>query len=274
MKYLKSMVAIAVLPLLATTQVNAKEVSAEDAAKELANPNTAFASLTFKNQFKSMEDGREISHTLFQPTLPFMLDDGDKVIFRPAVPIVYDNGNGESGIGDLGFDLVYAPKAEDPTDLLAYGMVGSLPIGNSDIGAGEVTAVGPALFVGKFVGKGKTLVGAYTSHLESVDEGDLGEAGEMSITSSQLMYINIGDGGWAYGSAPKIEYNHNAEDEKLTLPVNFTISKTTIIAGRPWKFGLDLDYYVQKDEDFGPDYMVTFSITPVVENMFNTWLHQ
>ncbi|WP_068545259.1 hypothetical protein [Thalassotalea crassostreae] len=272
MKLSKSVIAITVsTALVATTSYAKDDVSADEAAKELANPNTAFASLSLKNQFKSFDDGTEVKQTLFQPSLPFVLSDGDKAIFRPAVPIVYDNRNGESGIGDIGFDLVYAPKSADPSNLFAYGVVGSLPTGSSDIGGGEVTAVGPALFVGKMKASG--LIGAYTSHLESVDEGDLGDAGKLSVTSSQLMWINLAEGGWTWGSAPKIEYNHELEEDKLTVPVNFTISKTTFIGDRAWKFGVDLDYYVEKNDMYTPDYMITFTITPVVENMLNTWLN-
>lgn len=270
----KLLTAATMVAILTSGNTIAKEVTADEAAKELANPNTAMASMTFKNQFKSYDDGSDVKLTLFQPALPFTMDSGDKVIFRPAVPIIHDDRSGESGIGDIGFDLVFAPKQADPTTLMAFGMVGSLPTGSSDINAGQVTAVGPSLFYGKFAPDGTSLIGAYTSHLESVDEGELGNEGKMSVTSSQLMWINIEQGGWTWGSAPKVEYNHEIKDDKLTLPVNFTVSKTTILGGRAWKFGMDFDYYVEKNDLYTPDYMITFSITPVVENVINTWIHK
>lgn len=61
-----------------------EESSADEAARELANPNTALASLTFKNQFRFFEGdlpnaGDQWSYTmLFQPVLPFPLNNGDK----------------------------------------------------------------------------------------------------------------------------------------------------------------------------------------------------
>ncbi|TRX55708.1 hypothetical protein [Thalassomonas sp. M1454] len=171
-----------------------KGASADEAAKELANPNTAFASLAFKNQFKSFEDDTELTQTLFQPVLPFLLDGGNKIIFRPALPIVYDSRNEESGLADISFDLVYAFGDTTPGTLFALGMVGSMPTGDDKVGGGEVTAIGPSLFYGKMDKQG--LIGAYTSHIQSTDEGDLGDAGKLSVTSSQLMWINFASGGW------------------------------------------------------------------------------
>jgi hypothetical protein len=67
--------------------------SAAELAVELSNPNTAVASLNFKNQFRWFEGDltgadRQTSYTLiFQPTLPFVLPSGDKILWRPAVPL-------------------------------------------------------------------------------------------------------------------------------------------------------------------------------------------
>ncbi|NMP16010.1 hypothetical protein [Thalassotalea sp. Y01] len=248
-----------------------KNASADEAAKELANPNTAFASLAFKNQYKSFEDDTELTQTLFQPVLPFILSGGDKIIFRPALPIIYDSRGEESGLGDLSYDLVYAFGDVTPGTLLAVGIVGTLPSGDSEVGGGEITGFGPSIFYGKLDKTG--LLGAYTSHIQSTDEGDLGEAGKLSVTSSQLMWVNFASGGWTWGSTPKVEYNHEADEQEWTIPLNINISKTTILNSRPWKFGFEFDYYIEKDEDFGPEFMVTFSITPVVENVLNTWLN-
>ena len=49
--------------------------------------------------------------------------------------------------------------------------------------------------------------------------------------------------------------------------MNFTFSKTVTLGGRPWKFGLDFNYYVEQPDAFGPEFLVEFKITPVVENV-------
>lgn len=74
----------------------AATASAAELAAELSNPNTAVATLTFKNQFRWFEgdlpdaDDQWSYTLLFQPALPFVLDSGDKIIWRPAIPLLVD----------------------------------------------------------------------------------------------------------------------------------------------------------------------------------------
>jgi hypothetical protein len=70
--------------------------SAAEIAAELSNPNTALASLTFKNQFRWFEgdlpnaDDQRSYTLLFQPALPFPLENGNKIIWHPAIPFFVD----------------------------------------------------------------------------------------------------------------------------------------------------------------------------------------
>jgi hypothetical protein len=65
------------------------ELSAEEVAAKLANPNTQLASLTLKTQLRILEgdlpgaDKQEGTMLLFQPSFPFKLSSGDVVFFRP-----------------------------------------------------------------------------------------------------------------------------------------------------------------------------------------------
>ena len=134
--------------------------SADDIARELANPNTSLASLTFKNQFRSFDgdipgaDDEWSYSLLFQPSFPFDLDNGDKVIWRPALPFVAGSPTpfvaevpalalgdidfeGETGLGDIGFDLAYAHTTENGL-LLAAGLFTTLPTATSSaLGSGR-----------------------------------------------------------------------------------------------------------------------------------------
>lgn len=85
----------------------AATASADELAAELSNPNSAVATLTFKNQFRWFEgdlrdaDNQSSYTLLFQPSLPFVLPSGDKILWRPAVPLlvdqpVFDPVSGES----------------------------------------------------------------------------------------------------------------------------------------------------------------------------------
>ena len=87
-----------------------------------------------------------------------------------------------------------------------------------------------------------------------------------SITGGQYFYsISMGDG-WQINGAPTFSYNHNADkDNNFTFPLATGVSKTTIIAGRPWKFGLQYWHYVESPDLFGPDDQIRFTVSPVVE---------
>ncbi len=41
--------------------------------------------------------------------------------------------------------------------------------------------------------------------------------------------------------------------------------------GRPWKLGGEINYYVEKADAFGPEWMLSFSVAPVVKNKLAGW---
>jgi hypothetical protein len=71
-------------------------------------------------------------------------------------------------------------------------------------------------------------------------------------------------GGWSYGSAPIMNYDWKSKE--WTIPLNFTVDKTVMLGKMPLKIGLDLNYYVEQPDLFGPEWMIGLSFTPVVPN--------
>ncbi|CAM3000766.1 hypothetical protein [Vibrio rarus] len=248
------------MPVMAETD---NKQLAEEAAKELANPNTAYASLNLKLQYNGgyREGGSNIT-TVFQPTLPFPLDGGDKIIFRPAISYVdndFNSGGSKSGMSDISFDLAYAPKLS-AGHIGAVGLIVSLPTGSDELSSGQL-AIGPELLVGK-VTKDRVF-GAFPNHLIGVSDVSDGES-RINKTSAQIFYVELLKGGWTVGSSPTFTYDW--EKGQAEIPLNITVTKTTVIAGRPWKIGIEANYYIEKDEKVRPDFMIGFNITPVVEN--------
>ncbi|MEH6579009.1 MAG: hypothetical protein V7731_18255 [Amphritea sp.] len=259
-------------PLLFAAAGGAK--SADDVAKELANPNTALASLNFKFQYRTFKgdlvqaNEQESTMVLFQPSLPFPREDGSKIIFRPAVPMLIDQPvlgtdgfTGQSGLGDITFDLVYAPKSA-PGALRGYGVFGTLPTGDEDLGQGELTALGPDILYGQMTSE--NLFGVLAFHQWDI-AGDV----DISQSNAQILAVFLPGGGWNYASSPTISYDWKGEE--WTVPLNFTFGKTLLLGNRPWKFGLEFNYYLEQPDAFGPEWMVSFSITPVVENVMANW---
>jgi len=124
------------LDLAAAQETN--ERSDEEIARELANPNTALASVKFKFQHRIYKgdlpdvDGEDSTILLFQPTLPFPLKNGKTLYVRPGIPLIFDQPvadgitftspgypsiglpdpgeiefSSKSGIGDTTFDVQY-----------------------------------------------------------------------------------------------------------------------------------------------------------------------
>ncbi len=251
--------------------------SAAEIAAELSNPNTSVATLTFKNQFRWFEgdlanaSDQSSYALLFQPGLPFVLDSGAKVLWRPAIPLLIDNPvlntstgefEGETGLGDIAFDLAYAPKTE-PSLMIAYGFITSLPTATNDLGTDKLT-LGPEFLIGKL--NPKYVLGLFPNHQWDVaGSGDV----DINLTTIQAFYTYLAGGGWTVGSAPIMTYDWNAE--QWTVPVQLNVGKTVVAKGRPWKLSAELNYYVEKADAFGPEWMLSFNIAPVVNNGMASW---
>ena len=260
--------------------------SAEEIARELANPNNSLASLTFKNQFRwytgDLPDADDQSNytLLFQPVFPFSMKptaSGAKanLFVRPGIPVLFDqpvpainNGqfdwDGVTALGDIGFDIGYG-VTEKNGFLWAFGMVGTLPTATDSDVAGKQLRLGPEMFLAKFEKWG--LYGIFPSHQWDVTGWS---DAPYSNTQIQLLFKVLPGGGWAVGSLPIMNYNW--ENEDWTIPLNLTVSKTTHFGKTPLKLELEVNYYVEQPDAFGPKWMVGFNVTPVVSNFIEKWI--
>ena len=251
--------------------------SADELAAELSNPNSALASLNFKNQYRWYEGNlpgadEQSNYTLvFQPVLPFVLGNGGKVIWRPGIPYlsdqpIFNSGRGEfdsdSGLGDIAFDLVYAPESKG-NELLAYGIISSLPTASDGLGSDRYT-LGPEILLGSKYSKG--VYGALTNH-----QWDIGGSGDtdINLTGIQILWVHLPGGGYNIGSSPLINYDW--ESEQWTVPINVSGGKTVVWNGRPWKLSAEINYYAEKPDAFGPEWMIGLNFAPVVRNGLTKW---
>jgi len=258
--------------------------SADEVAKELANPNNSLASLTFKNQFRwytgdlPNADDQSNYTLLFQPVFPFSLtppSEGAKanLFIRPAIPLLVDQPvfdlqefdfDGVTALGDIGFDIGYG--ATEKSGLLwAFGMVGTLPTATDSDVAGRQLRLGPEVLIAKFEKWG--VWGFFPSHQWDVSGwGD----GYYSTSQLQLFLKFLPGGGWSYGSTPIMNYDWKSEE--WTVPLNFGVSKTVMFGKMPVKLELEANYYIEQPDLFGPEWMIGFNITPVVPNIFDRWI--
>ena len=253
----------------------AQELSAEETAKQLANPNTPLASLTLKSQWTHWDGslfgaaGLDSQTFLFQPSFPFPINETDSIFVRPAFPYLVDqpvvdafgNVGTKSGFGDMGMDFAFGRTTKSGF-LTAVGMIAGIPIGAEGLSS-ETWTLGPELFIGKISKKG--VVGIFPSH-----QWDVSGPRETSLTTIQPILTYLAGGGWAIGSAGSMSYNWEAE--QWTIPVQLQVSKTVKIGKLPVKIALEANYYVEHADSLGQEWMVGINITPVVPNVVAKWL--
>jgi hypothetical protein len=271
--------------------VAAQEKTADEISRELANPNNDLAKLTFKNQYRwytgdlEQADKQGNYTLLFQPVFPFSLgttESGDKEVFflRPAIPFVMkqplydpqqdDYWGSKSGMGDISFDAAYAITKKNGW-IMAGGVITTLPYASSqELTAGQYR-MGPEALIGKISEWG--LLGVFPYHQWNI-AGSRGPQEkrhkDYSLTNMQLFAVHTMKGGWTVGSTPILAYDWKSKD--WTVPIQLNVTRTMILNKRPWKFELEAIWYADQADAFGPDFMLGFNVTPVVnnfiENMF------
>lgn len=282
--FLLALVVFGISSLAAVAETSGQEQSASDVARELANPNSSLATLTLKNQYRWYTgdlpgaDDQDNYTMVFQPVFPLSLpQDGSgnnrTVFFRPAFPLLFEqpvpqveNGgldwDGVTALGDIGFDIGYGVSAKSGF-LWAFGMVGTLPTATDSDVAGKQLRLGPEFLLAKFEKWG--LYGIFPSHQWNVT-GWSGESFSTTQFQPVLTFI-LGDG-WTAGSSPIGFYSW--ESSEWTIPINLNVSKTVVLGKTPWKFALEANYYVEQPDAFGPQWMIGFSVSPVVKNPFQS----
>lgn len=258
------------------------EKSADEIARELANPNNSLASLTFKNQYRWYEGDlpnadKQGNYTLlFQPTFPFPMQptaSGGAANFfvRPAFPLlvrqpVFDPAKADFGnttaLGDIGFDLAYG-VTEKSGLLWAAGLVGTLPTATQGDVAGKQFRLGPEVLFAKFEKWG--VYGIFPSH--QWDVAGWGDKPHYSNTQIQGFLRFLPGGGWNIGSSPIMNYDWKSR--QWTIPLSLSASKTVSAGSTPVKIELEVNYYVERPDAFGPKWMVSLNLTPVVKNVIN-----
>ena len=295
--------ALGLVPTAVLAQHGGK--SADEVAKELSNPAGSLASLFTSIEYTGYkgdlpgaddQDGWGFS---FQPVLPFPVGDkGRRVILRPLVPValsqpVFNSRRGlgqpfvvrtgthsttvspgigrfettDVSLGDISFDLVYAGtemKSKHEGYLWGIGGAGTLPSATDDDLGGDQWRLGPEVF-GGVIRKWGT-VGAVVSHQWNVAGSN---DDTHSVTAGQYFYaIGLGNG-WQIASGPNFSYDWKADsDQRLTLPLGFGVAKTTKIGTTPVKFQAQVQYFVEQPDAFGPEWLLKFTVTPVIKNPF------
>ena len=249
--------------------------SAAEVAAALSDPNTNMGSMNFQFDYIAYQGdipgagGAEAQRMLFQPSLPYKINETTNLFMRPAVPVIFSQdvpdpsgGFNSEGVdlGDISFDASLAKTLPGGFVVLG-GLAGTLPTATNNKLGLDQWLLGPEAALAMVRPWG--VAGILVSHQWDVaGEDDY----DTSVTGGQYFYaINLGEG-WQINGSPTFSYNHEApNDDKWTFPLAFGVSKTLILAGRPWKLGVQYWHYLESPDTFGSDYQIRFSVSPVVK---------
>ena len=232
------------------------------------------------------EDDKIFNTTTIQPVLPFQLTENWKYIFRPVITLNnWDVPSASSGSptsylgGELPFKVDWDRKwalgdtvlwnafatneMATPPNIFGFGVTLMLPTATNDIFGTNKWNAGPmglAVHVGP---PGGWIFGAVGQHWWDY----AGSSNEDNVSLTNIQYIcyyrlnaetNI-------GFSPNITVDWTAEsDQRWTVPVGLGINTTTKIGPLPVKVGVEVYTYVEKPDNFGPDWGLRVIFTPII----------
>lgn len=263
-----------------TEEGGAATASASELANKLTNPanpilliGNNFDYTAFDGDRPGASDQSQFKY-FFQTIFPFKLANGNAILFRPGVPLVFDQGvpNASGGyddvgfnLGDIGYDLIYNGTTKKGT-IWGVGMVGTLPTATDDRLGQKLWGLGPEVLFGKSGKWGSA--GAVLAQ-----EWNVGGSGSGKINRTTLNYfygISLKDG-WALSAAPVVVYDHEAasSSQALTVPLAIGVAKTVVIAARPMQLKLEYWYNVVRPDEFAAAHTVRIGIYPIFSAPWN-----
>jgi hypothetical protein len=184
------MLFLALIASVLTTPARAQDDQAAELAKKLANPVANLISVPVQynyDEYGGANDGASVSRLVFQPVVPFSLNEDWNLITRTLIPVIDQKGFpvdalNESGLGDITASQFFSPKS--PTAggwIWGLGPVFLLPTASDDaLGTGK-WGLGPTFVALKQTG-GWT-AGYLGAHIWSVAGDD--KRNDVNITTMQ-----------------------------------------------------------------------------------------
>lgn len=211
--------------------------TADELAKQTQNPVASLISVPFQGNWDFGIGDREATGTLLniQPVAPFGLTKDWNVILRVIMPVLSqptDSGDERlTGMGDTTMTVFVSPAK---TGKLIWGAGPALliPTATNDTLGTEKFGLGPSVVA--LMQPGKWTVGALWNQIWSMDgANDRPDVNQMYL--QPFANYNLGEG-LAVGGSMEASTNWDADDERWTSYLLFSVSKVTLLGKRPVSF--------------------------------------
>ena len=253
----------------------------EDASelnRELTNPVSSLWSIA--NQFNNFElnNGHWNNNWNFQPVLPLSLTKDWNLITRPVMPFYNSvphptvelhptphlgEWERDAGLGDLALVELLSP-AHSGNWILGAGPTAIFPTATSGFTGQGKWQLGPT-FVAGYLTK-QYFIGVFPQQWWSIG-GEHGKPDTNQMNLQPIASLFFGEG-WSLGYSGNILANWNGTSGNVwTVPIGLGLSKVVKFGRLPVKLQLAVQYMPVHPREFGQEWNVQVSITPVLPKL-------
>jgi hypothetical protein len=232
------------------------------------------------------EDDKSFNTTTIMPVLAFQLTENWKYISRPVIPIhswdvpsisqgtptFYPGGelpvsvdfDRKEALGDIVLWNAFATnEMAEPPNIYGIGFTAMVPSASNDTFGTEKWCAGPLAILFHIGPPGGFMGGVVGQHWWDFAGPD--NADRVSLTNIQYIAFYRVSESLNIGFSPNIVADWTADsDNRWTIPVGLGFNTTVKIGPLPVKMGVEAYYYVEKPDNFGPDWGLRFIFAPVV----------